>query len=480
MSKLLPALLVLPFIGTSFAANSLVFDTTESIIGYEDGYEEKDVYVWDQSSVIAVGDIDNDGDLDLVSGNSGKLNKVFLNDGTGDFDKGTAIGVDMDYTQGLVLGDVDGDGDLDIIVSEPPRNSDYNYISNPTKLYLNNGVGGFSASIGIDSGPDNPSYLNKCELVDIDNDGDLDLISIRYNAIGVNINDGSGVFGAHNVIDAEENSNSFDFVSGDINNDGSIDFIVASYANFNGNRVFLNNGTGGFSTHYMENGNEEGEHTSSFALGDVDGDGDLDLVQGSVKGTDKIFYNNGNGDFSGGIGIGGIWSMTNSVALGDMDRDGDLDLVVGTGQTTSHQRLYLNDGFGNYNTAALDIETSREPGDSVRTVLLADMDNDGDLDVISRNSSSIRPATNKLNLNNLTNITLSASTHTNFFGWDYAKLTWSGAVNWVFVKVNGVDTLDIGLPSMTHASNFWYDGKTTYQVCEIPNPSVCSNIITVD
>lgn len=77
-------------------------------------------------------------------------------------------------------------------------------------------------------------------------------------------------------------------------------------------------------------------------------------------------------------------------------------------------------------------------------------------------------------------ILLNVTTNTNFFGSDYATLSWYGADNWVSVKKNGGDTLHIGLPEMTHLSKFWYDGTTTYQVCEIPNPTVCSNVVTVD
>ena len=89
---------------------------------------------------------DGDGDLDVLAGNGGQTNKLYLNDGSGGFPaSGTAIGSEKDITWDLSLGDVDGDGDLDVLAGNFGQN----------KLYLNDGSGGFPASgtaIGSDTG----------------------------------------------------------------------------------------------------------------------------------------------------------------------------------------------------------------------------------------------------------------------------------------------------------------------------------------
>lgn len=121
------------------------------------------------------------------------------------------------------------------------------------------------------------------------------------------------------------------------------------------------------------------EDGAGVALGDVDGDGRCDVFLASLQGDNRLFRNLGNGRFedvtrASGVGCPGQASM--GCALADVEGDGDLDLLVtGLGAGT---RLFLNDGLGRF-TEKVDSGLARTGG--ARTMALADVDGDGDLDL---------------------------------------------------------------------------------------------------
>jgi ankyrin repeat protein len=114
---------------------------------------------------------------------------------------------------------------------------------------------------------------------------------------------------------------------GDLDGDSDLDLAVANVYGANVS-VLLNNGNGTFAADVLYGA---GSYPSSVAVGDVDGDSDLDLaVANSESHNVSVLLNNGNGTFAAAVhyGAGGF-----SVAVGDLDGDSDLDLAVANGQS---------------------------------------------------------------------------------------------------------------------------------------------------
>jgi arylsulfatase A-like enzyme len=290
----------------------------------------------------SLGDIDGDGDLDIVAANRSQVSRLYLNNGTVDpFNgvPGTDIGVDNDYTRSISLGDMDGDGDLDVVTGNSGQTN---------RLYLNDGtadpfIGISGTDISLD-GDNSRSIM----LGDVDGDGDLDVVAGnagQANRLYLN-NDTADPFNGVSGTDISTDVDlTYAIALGDVDGDGDLD-VVAGNAGLT-NRLYLNNGTANpFSGIAGTDIGTDVHYTVSIALGDMDGDGDLDVVAGNHNSPNRIHLNNGTADPFNPVTAGTVISLdadaTNAISLGDMDGDGDLDVVAGNYNQAN--RLYLNNG----------------------------------------------------------------------------------------------------------------------------------------
>ena len=213
-------------------------------------------------------------------------------------------------------------------------------------------------------------------LGDIDNDGDLDLLTTAgLYAVSAYRNDGSGRFAPAGRVAV--GSTPSGLALADFNQDGALD-LIAGDADNPTVAIALNDGAGGFGLASLPSQTlAVGATVAGIAVGDVDGDGDLDFVSANAGGSSaSVGLNGGNGLFAS-VTTYAVGLNPSAVQLADLDLDGDLDLLT-SNRGSSTISLCLNNGNGGFG-AATSVTTGGPPSDLV----LADIDGDGDLDLLA-------------------------------------------------------------------------------------------------
>ncbi len=371
---------------------------------------------WDQDYLahdVEVGDFDGNGSPDIIVAGGlgvapygGRL-FLFVNDGSGGFVEGTSgsttgiPGTPHD-PNAIAAGDVDSDGDLDLIQG----GGSGAYDRSQHHLFLNDGRGLFlDGTFGTDTGlpiyAGTSAFTFQIVLADIENDGDLDVVidgrGTRPLRAWVNAN-GRGRF--VETWRTPGNRFSEDYYAqyldvGDVNGDGAVD-VLGKLANLEP-ILFVNDGFGYFHRARREEGaglpplaNRISATDSLFV--DFDGDGDIDLfissnaLPGGPSQDVLLINSNGLGLFVDGTfgprtGLPLRTDLSVGVAAGDIDRDGDLDLVVDAAY--EGDQLLLNDGLALFSDASVTATTGvPQLWEVNREIALSDLDGDGDLDIV--------------------------------------------------------------------------------------------------
>ena len=269
-------------------------------------------------SGMKAGDLDSDGDIDIVISALGST-YLYQNDGNQDF---TQVIISENQIVNIDIADLNGDGHMDLSGAG-------------NTILINDGALEFTFT---SLGSLNASSVQSRTIVDIDNDGDLDLLGLGQfpNQIEVFTNDGAASF-----------SSAFDFstisigrpdaiIAGDVDGDEDIDLLAYGVDPFvSGLDLFVNDGSENFTVqeilplnnflYFLVNSTNH-----QIDLKDADGDGDLDiLIFGGADNSIVLLVNDGMGNYRQDfIATGAEIANVRAAKFADMDQDGDLDLLV--------------------------------------------------------------------------------------------------------------------------------------------------------
>ncbi len=327
------------------------------------------------------GDVDADGDLDIVvsagrPSPAGREDEIVWYENLGDntFEE-WRIDDDVAFPADLQLGDIDGDGSLDVVATATRANDLYWYKKN----------GPAWARFTIEENANLPAG---CVLEDIDSDGDLDvaICSTGDNKVFWYENDGFGAF-TRRVVDANL-SEPQDIEALDADNDGDVDLVVVASDTNNTVSLYRNDGNESFARESLATGQ------SSYAvdIGNWDGANGQDIFVAFDKGSAAgaairdvaVFLNDGSGSFTD-LTLIELAERTRNLKIFDADMDGDDDILLGA-VTVFPVRLVINQGgavesvtaLTSNATTAYGFDAADINGDSIMDFVFSDQSNSQD------------------------------------------------------------------------------------------------------
>ena len=306
---------------------------------------------------VFVADFNNDGKLDLLI-SDGTIN---LGNGDGTFTKGTSLSVNPAFPVGVT--DFDGNGKPDIL--------EYDSTRGQLLVLLGNGNGTFQNPVATQIG----TGVALVTAVDLDGDGKADVIGLFNGALMVCIGNGDGTF-KQGVLYPVGSTSYAALSFGDFNGDQKTDVVVSVSGQ---EIVLLGNGDGTFQSAKPSTGVSS---PGNAAVGDFNGDHQLDLALDGCDTSNncgpRILLGKGDGTFqspSAALSVSAVPGI--GLATGDLNGDGKLDLVLQS--TAGELQIFVGNGDGTFLNSGNYLDSGNT------NVVIADLNNDGKLDIAAGN-----------------------------------------------------------------------------------------------
>ena len=321
------------------------------------------------SANVHIGDVNGDGHLDIMLAKGrhwGLVDRILLGDGRGGFPSAYDLGPASDKTYSGNLVDLDGDGDLDVVIS--------NDTPDPKRIYLNDGKGRFSET---DTYGRAQWSTRNAAVADVNGDKLPDIIAANRDAPEragnyVCLNRGRGQFDDDCFMFSKESATTI--TPADVNRDGRVDLVVP-HRDGGQSHIYLNTSAGSALSFSPVAFGPPDATIRSSAAADLDRDDVIDIVVIDEKRGVFAFFGEGGGKWSAALPIGARGRTPYALMVHDVNADGTSDVIVGHVEAPS--TVFFTIGSGRS-------FTSVDFGDSNGTAYgfdIADLDHDGRLDI---------------------------------------------------------------------------------------------------